>query len=136
MIAENKALYSGIHGARAIHALREYVDSDLAYDGNTYTITAILDDMCLALYTVHITDSGGSPEFHLNCLKFWAISGSLETFKEAVNAYRNARDFTRQKRRELIDRANSKADREASALAENHAVATHAPPGFLPLGRS
>jgi hypothetical protein len=32
--------------------------------------------------------------------------------------------------------ANSKSAWEASALAENHAVATQAPPGFLPLGRS
>jgi hypothetical protein len=127
MLAEDKALYSGIQGARAIHALREYIDSDLACDGNAYTITAILDDMCLGLYTVHITNGGGSPEFHLNCLKFWAISGSLETFREAVNAYRNARDFARLVRKELIDKANSRA---AAAAAT-----TRAPPvGFIALG--
>jgi hypothetical protein len=121
-----------------MHALREYsIDSDSAYDGNAYTITAILDDMCLGLYAVHITKpshDGGSSEFHLNCLKFWVISGSLETFREAVNAYRNARDFARLVRRELIDKANSKV---ASALVENYAATTQAPVGsfrFMALG--
>jgi hypothetical protein len=127
MLAEDKALYSGIQGAHAIHALREYIDSDTSYDGNAYTITAILDDMCLGLYAVHLTQPSHDrdlPEYHLNCLKFWVISESLETFREAVNAYRNARDFTRRVRRELINKANSKAGWPNLVFAENH---MHAP---------
>jgi hypothetical protein len=93
---ENQALYGGIHGARGVHALQEYIDSGSGYDGKAYTIAAILDRHCLWFYTVHLTkpfDDTESPKYYLNFLQSWNIVRSLETFQKAIHAYRNMRDF-------------------------------------------
>jgi hypothetical protein len=95
-LAEDRALYSGIHGARGVHALQEYVDSGSGYDGKAYTIAAILGQGSLGLYTVHLTkpfDGTEPPKYYLNLLRRWDIEEGLETFQKAIHAYRNMRDF-------------------------------------------
>jgi hypothetical protein len=109
---EDIALYDGIHGARGVHALQEYVNSGSGYDGKAYTIVAILGQRYLGLYTVHLTkpfDSTESPKYYLNLLRNWNIRESLETFQKAIHAYRNMRDFMRDERRRIISIANASA---------------------------
>jgi hypothetical protein len=108
--AEDRALYDGIHGARGVHALQKYVDSGSVYDAKAYTITAILGERSLGLYTVHLTNPPNgtdSPKYYLNLLRNWNVTESLETFQKAIRAYRNMRDFTRDERWRIIDIANA-----------------------------
>jgi hypothetical protein len=127
--AEDLALYGGIHGARGVHALQEYINSGSGYDGKAYTIAATLSISILSLYTVHLTnckpfDGTESPKYYLNFLENWNIRKNLETFQKAIHAYRNMRDFMRDERRRIIGIANARA---ALLSAGNYAPITQKP---------
>jgi hypothetical protein len=107
-LAEDHALYNGIHGARGIHLLQTSVDSGSVYDAKAYTITVILGGRCLGLYTVHLSKQpDGRDRYHLNLLDEWCLTQSLTAFQTAIRAYRNLRDFTRDERRKVINIANA-----------------------------
>ena len=110
-VARRQACYHGALGARGIHSLQSYKQDDPVYSNNAYIITSIYNDGTLKMYTSHPIqpDSPGSrPEYYMNQLKAWAMTSDLETFRHGATAFRNARDWTKEKRDESINAANAK----------------------------
>ena len=108
-----QACYAGAVGARAMHHLRTYINGEENFDDEAYTITAIItgSPSILELFTCHITEStraDGSPEYHMNKLGIYALTKSSTAFQEGVTAFRNARDWAKLQREELIRLANAR----------------------------
>ena len=108
-VAGRQACYDGALGARGIHSLQSYGQPEPVYDNNAYTITSIYQGGALKIYTSHLgqpTGPGGRPEYYMNQLNAWAMTGNQESFRQGGSAYRNARDWAKEKRDGLIDAAN------------------------------
>ncbi|KAI9848517.1 MAG: hypothetical protein M1837_007186 [Sclerophora amabilis] len=121
IVAERQALYDGALGARAMHRLQSYGEPLPIYDNNAYTITSYYCSGLLSIFTVHLTEPrnpGDRPEYHMNQLGGWSMTGDPETFRKGATAYRNARDWAGEKRDELIKAANEKA----VALSQDRSV--------------
>lgn len=113
-VCKNQALYDGALGARGIHELRSYIDPETAYDNNAYTITSTYHggSGALKLYTTHRTPSTNPNrdyEFRMTQLRGWDMTDNPDTFRQGAGALRNARDWAKEKREELITAANGKA---------------------------
>ena len=115
-VCKRQALYDGALGARGIHELRSYIDSETAYDDNAYTITSIYHgggaNAALSVYVVHpmlYNDARKRTEYRLTQLNGWDMTGNSKAFREGASALRNARDWAKEKREELMMAANSKA---------------------------
>jgi len=122
-VAKRQACFDGALGACGVHKLRSYeANPTLAYDNNAYTITSTYHDGTLKLYTVHPTQSTNpknSPEYHMTQLRSFAMTDAAERFREAASAFRNARDWAKTQRDELIAAANGRVmdmPRETSTL--------------------
>ena len=113
-VAKRQACYDGALGARGIHELRSFrADTPTAYDNNAYTITSTYHSATgtLQAYTMHSTqptDPENSPEYYMTQLGGWALTGSSGQFREGARAFRNARDWAKEQRNELIATANSR----------------------------
>jgi len=124
-VCRNQALYDGALGARGIHALRSFVDPETAYDNNAYTITSTYHggSGALKLYTTHRTPSTNPNrdyEFRMTQLRGWDMTDNPDTFRQGAGALRNARDWAKEKREELITSANGKAlNADHSALGSS-----------------
>ena len=54
----------------------------------------------------------------MNQLNTWGMTGNAETFRQGATAYRNARDWAKERRDEAIKRANERAnDSQVGPLA-------------------
>lgn len=111
-VAKRQACYDGTVGARGIRELQSFgTDATIAYDNNAYTITSTYHDGQLKMYTTHpnpSTDFESSTEYHMTQLGGWALTGSGGQFREGARAFRNARDWAKEQRNELIATANGK----------------------------
>ena len=111
-VFKRQALYDGAVGARGIHELRSYVDSDTAHDNNAYTISSTYHNGNLRLYTTHPTPSTKPDipiEYRMTQLRGWDMTSDPDTFRQGASALRKARDWAQDKREELIAAANGKA---------------------------
>ncbi len=113
-VCKNQALYDGALGARGIHELRSYVDPGTAYNNNAYTITSTYHggSSDLTIYSTHPTpskDPQNPIEYRMTQLRGWKMTDIPETFRQGATALRNARDWAKEKREELIIAANGKA---------------------------
>ena len=91
--------------------LQSYGQPEPVYDNNAYTITSTFDGRLLSMYTTHPTvptNPGGQPEYHMNQLNSWGMTGNVETFRQGATAYRNARDWAKERRDEFIEAANER----------------------------
>ncbi len=107
-----QACYGGAIGARGMHALQSYGQAEPTYDNRASTYSSTYENGLLQMYSHHPAQplqSGGPPEYHMTPLGGWALTGSMQTFREGVGAFRNARDLAREQRNELIDNANAVA---------------------------
>ena len=112
-VAKRQACYNGALGARGMHSLRSYRRAEPVYDNNAYTVTSTYHDSNLKMYTSHVApprEPGGHPEYHTHQLKGWCMDGNLESFRQGVTAYRNARDWAKEQRDEAIRQANERAN--------------------------
>ncbi len=112
-VAKRQACYDGAVGARGVHELRSFgaKDSETLYDNNSYTITSTFHNGTLQLYTMHPAKSKGSessPEYHMSHLRSFAMIDTAETFRAGAGALRNARDWAKDRRDELIAAANGR----------------------------
>ncbi|KAL9607347.1 MAG: hypothetical protein Q9167_007732 [Letrouitia subvulpina] len=112
-VSERQAMYDGALGARGIHELRLYVDPETAVDNNAYTITSTYHggSGVLKLFTTHCTPSTNSNrgyEYRMTQLGGWDMTNNPDTFRHGAGALRNARDWAREKREELVTAANGK----------------------------
>ena len=112
-VCKLQALYDGALGARGMHELRSYVDPETACDNNAYTITSTYHggSGALKLYTIHrtrSTDPNRNYEFRMTQLRGWDMTDNSDTFRKGASALRNARDWVKEKREELMIAANGK----------------------------
>lgn len=113
-VAKRQACYNGALGARGVHKLRSFgVDPALAYDDKAYAITSTYHCATgtLQMYTVHpnrSNDPNDSPEYHMSQLRSFSMTDTAERFREGARAFRNARDWAKEQRDELITAANGR----------------------------
>ncbi len=111
-VCKLQALYDGALGARGIHELRSYIGQETLFDNNTYTITSTYHHSgLLTMYTTHPTasESPTNPiEYRMTQLRSFAMTDAPDTFRQGAGALRNARDWAKEKREELITAANGK----------------------------
>ena len=111
-VCKRQALYDGALGARGIHRLRVFINSNASYDENAYTLSATYCSGTLRIYTHHPTMSnspGREQDYHMTQLKGWDLIGDPDTFAEGIRAFRNARDWAKEQRDGLIAAANTKS---------------------------
>ncbi len=124
-VCKRQALYDGTLDAREIYELRSYIDLERAYDNNAYTITSTYHGGigALKLYSTHLTPSMSldiSIEYRMTQLNGWDMIGNSDTFRQGASALRNARDWAKEKREELMIAANGKVpDAEHSDLVSS-----------------
>ncbi|EFR00774.1 hypothetical protein MGYG_03777 [Nannizzia gypsea CBS 118893] len=93
--------------------LQSYGLQERLYDKNAYTITSIYQGGQLKLYTTHLNvpspRSKGRPEYIMTLLRSFAMMDTLDTFRQGVTAYRNARDWPFRPRLMLDEEGQNKA---------------------------
>jgi len=110
-IARSQACYDGALGARGIQSLQSYGEAEPVYDNNAYTVTSIYHGGQLKMYTTHPAQPTGPenrPEYFMNQLRSFAVTDIPETFRQGATAYRNARDWAKEKRDGFIEAANGR----------------------------
>ena len=108
-VAKRQAVYDGALGARGMQSLQSYGKNEPVYDNNAYTITSIYSDGTLKFYTTHPARPAGPhdrPEYFINQLNGWQMTGNINAFRQGAAAYRNARDWAKEKRDGFIEVAN------------------------------
>lgn len=132
-VAKRQVCYDGTVGARAIHALRSFgvKDPKTVYDNNVYTITSAYHSATgtLQLFTTHPTLLAESPEYHMNQVRSFAMTDTVEAFRQGASALRNARDWAKETRHKLIVAANDRVEgmpRESAATEEISVLDTSA----------
>ncbi|KAK5093388.1 hypothetical protein LTS08_008925, partial [Lithohypha guttulata] len=109
-VAMRQACYDGALGARGMHSLQTYGSIQSVPDNSAHTVTAIYHGGTLKIYTVSRAEAvhpRGHPEYYMHQLNTWGMTGNLETFRQGVTAFRNARDWAEQQRNEAIAHANN-----------------------------
>ena len=110
-VAGRQASYDGALGTRGIQSLQSYGNPELIYDNNAYTITSIYHGGTLKLYTSHPGRSAGPenrPEYYMNQLGAFAMTNNADTCRQGATAYRNTRDWAKDKRDGFIEAANGR----------------------------
>jgi hypothetical protein len=98
-------------GARGLQSLQSHFQDEPVYDSNAYTITSIYHNGQLQMYTTHITPPAGPgkrPEYQMDQLGAWALTGSREQFLQGATAFRNGRDLAKEWRDGFISAANER----------------------------
>jgi hypothetical protein len=112
-VAKRQACYDGVLGARAMYELQSYGLPEPVYDNNAYTLASTYHGGTgtLQIYTTHPTQPakpGGRPEYHMNQAEAFAMTRNVEIFRQGATAYRNARNWAKEKRDEFIETANGR----------------------------
>ncbi|KAL2369801.1 hypothetical protein RJZ57_005781 [Blastomyces gilchristii] len=118
-VATRQACYDGALGARGMHALQSYQQDRSTYDNSAYTLSSTYHGGTLKLYTTHLTEPEGPgrrPEYIMTQLKGWSLTSDLGTFRQGACAYRNGRDWAKEKRDEFIRTANETNSKAQSLL--------------------
>lgn len=103
--------YYGLLAARGWHAFRSQIPSEILGDNNAYVITAayLSESGMLSLYatyTVPLDEPAGHIQYRTLFLRGYGLTGSLEACREGIAALRNARDWTKEVRDDLISCVN------------------------------
>ncbi|XP_044715086.1 uncharacterized protein HRG_11354 [Hirsutella rhossiliensis] len=118
-VASRQACYDGALGARGIHGLHSYKQSEPQYDNKAYTLTSIYHGGHLKMYTSHMippSTPGGRPNFAMTQIKTWSLTADADAFRQGAAAYRNGRDWAKRQRDDAIKQANERAaEAEAGA---------------------
>lgn len=119
-VVTRQALYDGALGARAMHSIQSYGQTEPIYDNNAYTITSAFDGVLLQMYTTHLTQPANSeaqPTYHMNRLKSYAMNNDPDIFRQGAAAFRNGRDWTMEKRNDFIRAANERVKSQAQNIS-------------------
>lgn len=83
-VYKRQALYDGAVGARGVHKLRSYVNSEMADNNNIYTIiSTYYYSSLLTVYTFHPTTSKNTTnptKYYITQLRSFAITDHPDTF--------------------------------------------------------
>jgi hypothetical protein len=118
-VAQRQACYDGAYGARAMHALQNYCETQPTYDGNAYTYSSTYHDGNLKLYAHHViapTEAEGRPAYHMTQIDGWQMTGNIDTFRRGATAFRNARDSAERHRNSFIQAANARTVQGTAAM--------------------
>ncbi|OJD10629.1 hypothetical protein AJ78_08413 [Emergomyces pasteurianus Ep9510] len=138
-VATRQACYDGALGARGMHALQSYQQDGSTYDNNAYTLTSTYHGGTLKLYTTHLIEPEGlgrHPEYIMTQLKGWSMTSDPGTFRQGASAYRNARDWAKEKRNEFIRAANETHAKAQSQLLHSTSQGQTASEAALTLDNS
>lgn len=107
------ARYSGAIGARGIHRLRSFgvEDKETVYDNNAYTISATYLSGTLTLYAhrpIAPSVPGGRDIYRMTRFFGSLLIDSPGEFRRGVEAFRKARKWACEKRKELVAAANAR----------------------------
>jgi hypothetical protein len=119
-VAGRQACYDGALGARGMHSLQSYGQDEALYDNRAHTIATVYHGGTLKMYTSHPsqpTSPGGRPEYYTTQLRSFAMTDTVETFRQGATAYRNARDWAKEQRNEAIRGANERVNGNLAELA-------------------
>ena len=108
-VAKKQACYDGALGARGIQQLQSYGEGKPIFDKNAYTITSTYSDGTLKIYTSYLSEPSNTrdrPEYLMTQVNGWSMTGNPESFRQGATAFRNGRDWTKEKRNEFIETAN------------------------------
>lgn len=111
-VARRQACYDGALGTRGMQSLQSYRQEGAVFDNNAYTITSTYQDGQLKIYTSHPLQSsisGTRPQYCMNLLRSFAMTDTVDTFRQGATAYRNARDWAKEQRENTIREANQRA---------------------------
>ena len=118
-----QACYDGALGERAIHKILSYNDPEAVQYTIAHTNTSTYHGGTLRIYSMHANQSSNPKhqiEYQMTLLRGWDMIDSPENFREGATALRNARDWAKEKREELIAMANSKSlDTDPSGLVSS-----------------
>lgn len=108
LASERQSFYVGCICARAMQTLQSY-QTDLIFDGNAYSIAVVYHHKILKLYSINPTDPGDRypARYNMDILSSFSID-DVSSLRAAVTAYRNLRDWAKEKRDEFIRVANEK----------------------------
>lgn len=110
-VAKRQACYNGALGARGIHSLQMYREPRPVYDNNAYTITSTYHDGYIRMWATHPaapSNPGEPPNYYMTQLGTFVMDFSSGAFREGATAFRNARDWAKERRDEFIDAANKR----------------------------
>lgn len=108
-----QACYDGALAARGMQSLRCYGQKP-SYDNKAYALTSTYIAGMLDIYATHVAASerrDGRPVYIMTLVNSFSMKGNLNTFRQRLSAYRNARDWTKEKRNELIEAANARMEK-------------------------
>ncbi|KAI1132789.1 hypothetical protein F5Y10DRAFT_292457 [Nemania abortiva] len=114
-VAGRQACYDGALGARGMNSLQRYGDPELDADDKAYTLTSTYYEGTLKIYATYPLSRaslGMRREYAMTQINAYALTGNIDTYRSGVSAYRNLRDWAKQKRDEAIKRANETAARD------------------------
>ena len=106
-----QACYDGALGERAMNKLLSYNDPEAVQYKIAHTITSTYHGGTLRIYFMHANQASNPRhpiEYRMTQLRGWDMLDSAEKFREGATALRNARDWAKERREELIAMANSK----------------------------
>ncbi|KAK2593518.1 hypothetical protein QQS21_008784 [Conoideocrella luteorostrata] len=118
-VAKRQITYGMAIGERAQRSLRSYKAPGPIFDNKTSTIGYTYLDGTLKMYATHAiapSTPGGETGYVMTQIDTWGMTGSRDAYCRGAAAYRNGRDWTKQKRDEAIDRANKIARKEVDNL--------------------
>ena len=111
-VGKLQACFDGALGARGVHKLRSFRENpDTLFDHNAYSVTTFYNDGNLKIFSSHPArplDPEDPPEFHMTQLGGWDLTGSYDQFRQGASALRNARDWAKEQRDQLVAAANSR----------------------------
>lgn len=122
---ERQDFLAGSIGARAIQKVRSFEEDDpeIVYDKDAYTITVTYSmGGSLSLYAHAPIQSSSNPngspslKYGTTLIKKYAMRDSLEEFRGGITAFRNAREWTMEKRDDFIALASERMENMADTL--------------------
>jgi len=117
-VALRQATYDAALGSRALRALQTYgAGSEVPYDNKAYTLAWTYLSGHLKAYATHPmppSTPGAQPSYVITPVGSWSLTNSPESLRDGIAAYRNGRDWAKQKRDRAITDANNVAETLAS----------------------
>lgn len=107
-----QACHVGAIGARAMHSLEYYRRDAPEYHGKISSISSTYYGGMLKLYGHSATQPNGpgtQPHYYMHQLNAFSMTGTKDAFLEGATAFKNARDWTGERRNAAITHANSQA---------------------------
>ena len=121
-VAQRQACYDGALGARGMHELASYQQTEHSFDNSIKAISSIYHGGQLKLYTHHMAQPDGPgtrPEYYMNQVRAYAMTDNLDSLKSGLTGFRNSVDWADKRREVAISQANARFNRDASEEAED-----------------